>query len=60
MNFVNNSNFSQTHKSFIVNLKHILTFDNNDLKMSNGDMVPISRHYKDDLLNKYLSELDRL
>lgn len=48
-------NFVRTHRSHLVNLNYVDRFIKSDggyLVMKNGDVVPISRKYKDELLEK--------
>ena len=47
------SNFLLAHRSFIINLEHVVRFDaNNFVVMSNGKEIPISKNSKADFLNK--------
>lgn len=56
---VENLSFSQPHKSFLVNLKHVTTFDNTIIIMINNDHIPLSRHYKKKFVEKYLLALHK-
>lgn len=48
-----NSNFLLAHRSFIINLEHVVRFDaNNFVVMSNGKEVPVSKNSKAEFLNK--------
>lgn len=47
------SNFLVVHRSFIINLEHVVRFDaNNFVIMSNGKEIPVSKSSKTDFLNK--------
>ena len=48
MELLDDYNFVQVNKSFYVNLKHIASFNIHELKMTNGDNIDISRHYRPD------------
>ena len=47
------SRFIQTHKSFVANIGYITAIEGNSIVI-NGQRIPISRSYKDELLNKLL------
>lgn len=38
--------FCRCHNSYIVNFKYVSKIENNDIYLSNGDIVPISRTYR--------------
>lgn len=47
------SNFLLAHRSFIINLEHVVRFDaNNFVIMSNGKEIPVSKNSKAEFLNK--------
>lgn len=47
------SNFLLAHRSFIINLEHVVRFDaNNFVVMTNGKEIPISKNSKADFLSK--------
>lgn len=49
--------FFQTHKSHLVNIKHIKRYlREGEIVMSNGDHVPVSRRKKDDFINDILKK----
>jgi DNA-binding LytR/AlgR family response regulator len=54
---LNYSFFSQPYKSFIVNLDYISGFKKNDIILINNELIPISRHYKNEFKNQYESNL---
>lgn len=56
---VKHLSFSQPHKSFLVNFKHISAFDNKNIIMSNDDYIPLSRHFKKEFEDKYILSLHR-
>ncbi len=51
--------FSQSHRSFLVNLNNISGFSKNNIIMMNNELVPISRHYKLNFENEYLSFIQK-
>ena len=42
--------FSQCHRSYIVNIQHIKTWSTSELEITNGKKIPISKVYKNDML----------
>lgn len=46
--------FYQSHRNYLVNVDHILKFDlkDNDLLMTNEDLVPVSKRSREDLLER--------
>ncbi len=36
-------NFVQTHRSFVINISHLKSIEGNQIRMSNGTVVPVSR-----------------
>ena len=48
--------FVRCYQSYIVNLKFVTGYDLNDVKLSNGTMIPLSRSRKKEVTQK-LSEL---
>ncbi len=48
------SGFFQTHRSYIVNLDHIIGYERNEIMLSNKVRVPMSRHKYRDFLKVYL------
>jgi two-component system LytT family response regulator len=56
--FAKNAEFVRTHKSFIVNIAHVVSFQVNDgmtIKLSNDEIATLSRRRKDDFLHVYRS-----
>lgn len=54
--FATNENFVRTHKSFMVNIDHVVSFQVNDgmtIKLSNDKIATVSRRRKDDFLHTY-------
>lgn len=51
--------FEQTHKSVIVNFDYISGIDQNDIILSNGERVPISRGFKNSFNDGYVNYLAR-
>ena len=56
---LSNKGFSQPYRSLIVNLSYIENFSNNEnnIIMSNGDNIPISKHYKKQFFLEYMEYL---
>ena len=51
-------NFVRSHKGILVNLRHVFRPEETRLTLSEGRSVPLSRHYRNELLsklNKYIS-----
>jgi two-component system LytT family response regulator len=56
--FAKNISFVRTHKSFMVNIAHVVSFQLNDgmtIKLSNNEVANLSRRRKDDFLHMYRS-----
>ena len=51
--------FFKIHKSFVINLTYISGFSNQDVYMSNGDTLPISRNCKTAFKKRYIESLSR-
>lgn len=47
-------NFLMPHKSYIVNIKYITEFTRDEIKLTNGGILPISRSKKTDFINKLI------
>ena len=45
--------FFRCHKSYLVNLRHVRKIDAASLTMSNGDLVPLSKHRRREFLSAY-------
>ena len=53
-------NFCQSHRSFIVNLQTVFSVDFNEIRLINGDVVPVSRKYREEFkskLNTYINKV---
>ncbi len=46
--------FLRTHRSYLVNMKHIRRIQKNDLVLSNGNLVPISRRKEKELKQQFM------
>ena len=46
--------FMRTHRSYLVNMKHIRRIQKNDLVLSNGNLVPISRRKEKELKQQFM------
>ncbi|WP_071130571.1 LytR/AlgR family response regulator transcription factor [Enterococcus timonensis] len=53
-------NFLQVHRSFKVNLAHVVRFLDNDLVMQNGDKIPVARSQKQNVKMKLLAHYRRI
>ncbi|WP_373140614.1 LytR/AlgR family response regulator transcription factor [Beduini massiliensis] len=51
--------FAYSHKSFIVNFLHIKKITNKDIIMKSKDVLPLSRHYKEEFKNAYILYLNQ-
>ena len=50
--------FTQVHKSFIVNLEYIIKIENDSrIILSDDNIIPLSRHYKQDFYDRYYYHL---
>ena len=50
--------FAYPYKAFLVNLKYVIcSLYKNDIEMTNGEMIPLSRHYKKEFETKYIDLL---
>lgn len=52
--------FAQSHKSFIVNLQNVSSFNSNEINLINNKKLPLSRKYKESFLKQYQLFLDVL
>lgn len=50
-----NSSIIQIHKSFLINSKHVLKFTHQNTTMDNGDILPISSSYRNEVYS-FLTE----
>lgn len=48
-------NFRRCHKSFLVNLHHVKLIRNVEIEMSDNSLLPVSRKYKNDFMQEYVS-----
>ena len=53
-NLLIGNGFARTHIGYIVNITHIKSIDTQDVKLSNGKSVPISRQHVKSVKNKFL------
>lgn len=52
---LSNDNFTRIHRSHLINLKHIVKFDDNDLvEMSDGNALTVSRACKGSFIQKFI------
>ncbi len=52
--------FFKCHASFLINLDHIVRFDKNAIEMSDGCVIPVSKHRKKALMDAMLSRAGKL
>ena len=50
-NSLSKSRFLRCHKSFIVNLRHIQAYHYNEITMDNRELIPIGRHYRENVMD---------
>lgn len=50
---VPNDSFVQIHKSFIINLNHLIAFDASEVTLTKNIRMNIGRKYKDEFIRKY-------
>lgn len=53
--FKNDILFIKPHKSFLINISHIISICKTDIIMTNGKRVPLSRNYKKAIVDSYIS-----
>ncbi len=53
------SMFFKPHRSYLVNLKHILSFDSKKIRMADGLEVPLSRRHAAEFRNRMMKFLNR-
>ena len=46
--------FSQVHKSFLINAKHVIKVSGNQIHLSENQTVPIGRAYKEEFMKSFL------
>jgi DNA-binding LytR/AlgR family response regulator len=46
-------NFLRCHKGYLVNMKHIAGMNKSDFVLTNGMVIPISKHLKNEVLNRF-------
>ena len=49
--------FAYPYKAFLVNLKYVNALYKKDIELTNGEMIPLSRHYKKEFKTKYIDLL---
>ena len=49
--------FAYPYKAFLVNLKYVNALYKKDIELTNGEMIPLSRHYKKEFETKYIDLL---
>lgn len=54
---LNDYHFAYPYKAFLVNLKYVNALYKKDIEMTNGEMIPLSRHYKKEFETKYIDLL---
>ena len=59
-NELGRNGFISPYRSFLVNIRHIKTFDHNSIRMDNGDVIPVSRRKYAQIQQQYAHRLIRL
>lgn len=54
---INDSTFVQVHRSYVVNLRYINTFNSSEITLTNGIKIKLSRKYKDEFKRLYFEYL---
>ncbi len=52
------ADFFKPHRSYLVNLKYITSYNSNEITLGSGERLPLSRGRKDALTNALIDELD--
>ncbi len=52
--------FEQTHKSYVINLIYVIGYSKQDVYLSNGESIPISRNMKKHFEEKYIEVMPRI
>lgn len=52
-------NFAQPYKAYIINLKHVSSITNQEVILSNNEIIPLSRVYRKDFEARYIESLKR-
>lgn len=55
MEKVSNNKFIQPHRSYVVNYQHIILMKSNEMKMVNGDIIPISQGKRSEIRQLYIA-----
>jgi DNA-binding LytR/AlgR family response regulator len=45
--------FIRCHKGYLINMKHIASVNKSDFVLTNGTVIPISKHMKNEVLNRF-------
>ena len=56
---IDDEDFLRTHRSYLVNLRHVKGTELNDFSMDNGRTVPMRRNGRAELRRKYMDYLLR-
>jgi len=59
VSLMEDSRFTQCHRSYIVNMDHVVSVMNNDFVFRSGDKIPIARSYADAKL-RYIKKISRV
>ena len=50
--------FFKSHRSYLVNLKYIVGYNSNEITLSSGEKLPLSRGRKDDLMDALINDIN--
>ena len=54
---IGDDSFALCNQCYLVNLKYVNALYKKDIEMTNGEMIPLSRHYKKEFEAKYIDLL---
>ncbi len=53
-------NFFRSHRSYLVNLRHILSYSSNEITVLGNEKIPLSRSRKAALMNALIDDIDNI
>ncbi len=57
-NSIDDCTFIKTHRAFLINPKHIISFNKAEILLCNNQKVPISRKYREDVNRSFIAFLE--